>query len=245
MVGSRASGGWGRVLRYTFGAVLFLLSAVVLAVGAQWYLSLSVFCTASIIVLGGRRIFRAGITRAADEIVCRYVPWYEGNVCVFIVALPLMGVAFVAAGFSPGYPVWLRYGGFILLGVMPLIVYSVVSIWRRNILRITPSTLFVRFAAAPKDGLTEIRRELIQSITPKMIPNAVSGARSLQVEIAFRPVDFSAEIPKTVLLGLYLSVQPINLLNALVAWKDATDDDPSEPLDRIERILRGRSTADV
>lgn len=50
---------------------------------------------------------------------------------------------------------------------------------------------------------------------------------------------------KTVLLGLYLSVQPINLLNALVAWKDETNHNPSELLDRIERILRAQSTADV
>ena len=245
MVGSRASGGWGRVLRYAFGAALFLLSAVTLRVGAQWYLSLSVFCAASIIVVGRRRIFRAGITRPAAEIVCRYVPWYEGNAYVLIVALPLMAVAFIAAGFSPGYPVWLRYGGYFLLGVIPLIVFSLASIWRKNILRITPSSLFVRFAAAPKDGLMEIRRELIQSITPKMIANSVNGIKSLQVEIAYRPVDFSGDTPKTVLLGLYLSVQPINLLNALMAWKDGATADPSELLDRIERILRGQSTADV
>jgi hypothetical protein len=246
MVGSRASGGWGRVLRYTLGAVLFLFTAVALGAGVQWYLWLSGFCTVFIIVIGRRRIFRAGITRSADEIVCRYVPWYEGNAYVLIAALPLLGVAFIGAGFSPGYPVWLQYGGFILLlGVMPLIVYSLVTIWRRNVLRITPSTLFVRFASAPKDGLSEIRRELVQSITPKMIPNAVNGIKSLQVEIDYRPNGFSGETSKTVLLGLYLSVQPTNLLDALVAWKDATNDDPSELLDRIERILRGRSTADV
>jgi hypothetical protein len=246
MVGSRTSGGWGRILRYTFGAALFLFTAVAVGTGVQWYLWLSGFCTVFIIVIGRRRIFRASVTRFADEIVCRYVPWYEGNAYVLIAALPLLGVAFVGAGLSPDYPVWLRYGGFILLlGVLPLIVYSLVSIWRRNILRITPSTLFVRFAAAPKDGLTEIRRELVQSITPKMIPNSVNGIKSLQVEIAYRPVDLTGETPKTVLLGLYLSVQPINLLNALVVWNDAATHDPSELLDRIERILRGQSTADV
>jgi hypothetical protein len=48
-----------------------------------------------------------------------------------------------------------------------------------------------------------------------------------------------------VVLGLQLSVQPVDLLNALVAWKDGARDDPSELLDRIEGILRGRSTAGV
>jgi hypothetical protein len=43
--------------------------------------------------------------------------------------------------------------------------------------------------------------------------------------------------------GLQLTVQPDNFLNALLAWKDATTDDPRELLDRIERILRGHSTA--
>jgi hypothetical protein len=48
-----------------------------------------------------------------------------------------------------------------------------------------------------------------------------------------------------VLLGLQLTVQPDNLLNALVAWKDATADDQSGLLDRIEAILRGRSVPTV
>lgn len=50
---------------------------------------------------------------------------------------------------------------------------------------------------------------------------------------------------KTLLLGLRLTVQPVNLLNALVAWNDGAHDNPSELLDRIERTLRGQSTAVV
>jgi len=65
--------------------------------------------------------------------------------------------------------------------------------------------------------------------------------QSLQVEIAYQPIDSSSDTTQNVLLGLQLTVQPDNLLNALVAWKDATTDDPSELLDRIERILLGRS----
>ena len=245
MVASGMTVRWGPVLRYLFGGAICLLAVGALGAGLQWYSAVGTLSAGLLIIIGRRRIFRTAVARTSDEIICRYVPWYEGNAYALIVALPLMGVAFIAAGFSPGYPVWLRYGGFFLLGVMPLIVYSVVTIWRRNILRITPSRLFLRFASAPKDGLSEVRRELVQSITPKMIPNSVNGIKSLQVEVAYRPVDFSDETPKVVLLGLYLSVQPTNLLDALVAWKDAATDDPSELLDRIERILRGQSTADV
>lgn len=91
---------------------------------------------------------------------------------------------------------WLRLGGIVLLVVTPVSVYSVISMWRRCILRITPSALAVRLAA-PGDVLTEIR------------------------------------------------VQPIDLVAALVAWKDGVNDNPSELLDRVEGILRGRSTAAV
>lgn len=86
--------------------------------------------------------------------------------------------------------------------------------------------------------LTEIRRDDIESITPKMVRNPVNG-QSLQTEIAYRAADSNNSDLKPVLLGLHLTVQPINLANALVAWKDATDEDPNELLDRIEGILRG------
>jgi hypothetical protein len=242
MAVSGPKGRWRRVLRYALGGALCLLTAVAARAGLQWYWSLVIFCVAVLIILGRRRIFRAGVTRTADEIVCRYIPWFEGNAYFLNLGLPLMGVAMVAAGYAPGNPAWLRYGGFLLLGLMPLIVFSVVSMWRRCLLRIAPSALNVRLA---KGDPIEIRRELIQSITPKIIPNPVNGSQSLQVEIAYHTADLSSDTTKTVLLGLQLSVQPINLLNALMAWKDATNDDPGELLDRIERILLGRSMAGV
>jgi hypothetical protein len=244
MAASGPKGRWRQVVRYTVGCALCLLTVVARLAGLQWYWSLVVFCVAFLIILGRRRIFRAGVSRRADEIVCRYIPWYEGNAYFLNVALPLIGVAMIAAGYAPGNPAWLRFGGIILLCLMPLIVFSVVSMWRRCFLRISPSVLTVRLAA-PKDGPIEIRRELVQSITPKMVPNSVNGVPSLQVEIAYQAADLSTDTTKTLLLGLQLTVVPINLLNALVAWKDATNDDPSELLDRIERILVDRSMAGV
>ncbi|PXX13194.1 hypothetical protein [Mycolicibacterium moriokaense] len=244
MAARGAKGGWGRLLRYIVGGTLCLLTVVATWAGLQWYWSLVGFCVAFLFILGRRRIFRAGISRSADEIECRYIPWYEGNAYFLSVGLPLMGVASTAAGFAPGNPKWLRFTGIILLCVMPAIVFSVVTMWRRCFLRISPSTLTVRLAAS-KDESIEITRERVQSITPRMIQNAVNGTRSLQVEIAYRAADLSGDTTKTVLLGLQLTVQPTNLLNALVAWKEATLDDPTELLDRIERILLGRSMAGV
>lgn len=105
-----------------------------------------------------------------------------------------------------------------------------------------PAALTVRIAERGSE-LTDIRREHVRSIEPKLVPSVAAGTERLQVEVAYQPADVSSEATATVMLGMYLSVQPINLLNALMAWKDGAHDNPSELLDRIERILRGRSTA--
>ncbi|WP_184437272.1 hypothetical protein [Mycobacterium sp. AZCC_0083] len=244
MADSSPKGGWRRALRYTFGGALCLLAVVAAQTGLQWYWSVVVLCGAFLIILGRRRIFRPGVTRTTDLVVCRYIPWYEGNAYYLNVALPLTGAAMAAAGYAPGNPVWLRFGGIFLIAVTPLMTYSAVRMWRRCILCFSPSALTVR-TAAPGDALTEIPRERVQSITPKVIANSANGVASLQVEIAYQTADSSDDATKTVLLGLQLTVVPDNLLNALVAWKDATNDDPSELLDRIERILMGRSMAGV
>jgi hypothetical protein len=241
MAGSRAKGRWGRVLQYTFGGALCLLVGINVLIGSPWYLSLGVGATAVIMILGRRRIFRPGVTRTNSEIVCRYIPWYEGNAYTLNLLLPLMGVAILGAGFAAGNPAWLRFNGIVLLGLTPLFPFAAVRMWRRCFLRISPSALTVRLA---KGDATEIRRERVESITPKIVPNKVSG-ESLQVEIAYHATDSSSDTPKTLLLGLQLSVQPINLLHALVAWKDARHDGPGELLGRIEQILRGRPMADV
>jgi hypothetical protein len=244
MAGGGAKSRWKRVPRYTFGGALFLVAGINVLVGSAWYLSLGVAVTAGIIVVGQRRIFRAAVNRSGEEIVCRYLPWYEGNAYSTLVLIPLMGVAMVAAGCASGYPAWLRVGGIILLlGVTPLTVYGIVRMWRRSLLCITPSTLTVRLAERGSE-LTEIQRELVESIEPTLVPLSVS-AKSLQVAITYRPVDAGSGSAKTVILGLRLSVQPINLLHALVTWKDGANDNPSELLDQVERVLRAGSMAGV
>jgi hypothetical protein len=232
-----------RVLRYSFGGALCLMAVIDSVVGARWSLALAVAVVGGVILIGQRRILRAAVSRTGDEIVCRYIPWYEGSAYTVTLLLPLMGVAMVDLGFAAGNPAWLRYGGFLLLSVTPLTVWGVVRMWRRCLLRFGPRTLTVRLVDRGSE-LTGIRRELVQSIEPKIFPQP-AGGESLQVLITYHPMDAGADTTATVLLGLRLTVQPINLLNALLAWKHGAADTPSELLDRVERILRGHSTADV
>jgi hypothetical protein len=243
MTGSGVKSRWWQVLRYGSGAVLCLLTVVAARAGLQWYWSVVVLCGAFLIILGRRRIFRPSVTRTASEIVCRYIPWYEGNAYYLNVLLPLTGVAMFAAGNDPGNPAWLRAGGVILLVLTPLFTYSAVRMWRRCLLCISPSVLTVRLGTLGAE-LVEIRREAVVSVEPKLVPNGVGG-QWLQVEISYRPLELSSGPTKTVLLGLGLTVEPANLVKALVAWKGAANSSPSELLDRVELILRGRSTAGV
>ncbi|BCQ09747.1 hypothetical protein JMUB5695_03197 [Mycobacterium heckeshornense] len=243
MAGGAAKNRWKNAVRYSFGGALCLLAGINVLIGSAWYLALGVAVTGGIIIVGQRRIFRAAVSRSGDEIICRYIPWCEGNAYSTLVLIPLMGVASIAAGYAPGNPAWLRVTGIIILGVTPLTVYGIVRMWLRCLLRITPSALVVRLAERGSE-LTEIRRELVESIEPKRTPQPVSGTW-LQVAITYRAIDVGSDTTKTVVLGLRLTVQPINLLNALVVWKDGANDNPSELLDRVEQVLRGHSMAGV
>lgn len=244
MADTGKQGRWRRMLRYTLGGALCVLAVINVLVGGPWSLALGGAVTGGIILIGHRRIFRAGVSRTGDEVVCRYIPWYEGNAYSALVLLPLMGVAMVALGLTPGNPRWLLYGGVILLvGVTPLSIWGVVRMWLRSLLCLSPSKLTVRLAERGSQ-LTEIRRELVASIEPKLVP-LPPRAQSLQVAITYHPVDIGDGTTKTVLLGLRLTVQPVDLFNALIAWRDGARDDPSELLNRIERTLRGHSTAGV
>lgn len=239
MASSTAKGRRVPKLRYAFGAALCLLAGVNALIGSAWYLWLGIAaCGVGIIYGSGRRTFGTGVSRAGDAIVCRYIPWYESNPCIATVLIPLIAIAAVGAGRAPGNPAWLWYGGVVLLAISALLMGTSIWIWRRSLLRITPSALTVRIAERGSE-LTEIRREDVRSIEPKLVPNVAAGAERLQVEIAYQPDDVSSETPATVLLGMYLSVQPINLVNALVAWKSGAHEDPGRLVDRVEGILRG------
>lgn len=232
-----------RLLRYVFAGLLALIFVIATWAGMQWYWSLIGGCTVCVLVLGRRRMFRPGVTRTTDAVVCSYVPWFEGNVYVLNIVLPLMALAMIAAGYEPGNPAWFPFGGVILLLLTPLFTSSAYRMWRRSFLRITSSELRTR-SAAPKDELAVIPRGAVETIAPKIVPNGVGG-EWLQVEICYRTGDLSSDPAKTILLGLQLTVEPANLCRALMAWQEAAADDPDELMARIERILRGHATADV
>lgn len=229
---------WWRILRYAFGGALCLLAVLNLAVGTAWYVSVVVLVVGLLIMLGRRRIFRAGVERTDGGLVCRYVPWYEGNVYLLNAGLPIMAVTMIVAGFTPGNPVWLRFSGVILLLFIPLFLDSAVRMWRKSALLISPSVLTVPMPA-PKFQPVEIPRDRVVAITPKMV-SAVSGAKVLHVEITYGAADLGGD-SGSVLLGPQLTIEPHNLLDALVAWNDDPGDDPDELMGRIEHILVGRS----
>jgi hypothetical protein len=241
-MGNEVKRRWLGALRVVFGCSIGIATLLVLRGGASWYVVVIGLCIASFVVVGKRRILRAGVARTSEDIVCRYVPWYEASAYLMNIGLPLMGSAMIAAGDDPGYPTWFRYGGIVLLGATLLMMYATYRMWSRCSLRFTPSTLTIR-VADPKIRPGELPRDRVEAITPKWIANSVSGAKALQVEIAYRPEDSTTDALNTVLLGLQLTVEPINLYSALVTWKDGADADPIQLMDRIEQILRGRSTA--
>jgi hypothetical protein len=239
MKGGETTGRWRGVVRYAFGSALCLVAFLDIALGAQWFLGLGVLAIGVLIILGRRRIFRPGVRRVADEVICQYVPWYEGNAYFLNVGLPVLGVTCLAGSFAPGFPVWSRFIGIMLLALTPIGTYASWRMWRRCVLCFAPKVLRLR-TAERGDVLTDIPRGRLHEVVPKLIPNSVNGVKSLQVEISYSTADMSSDV-KTATLGLQLTVEPQNLLDALVAWRDHPGDDPAELMDRIEHILVGRS----
>jgi hypothetical protein len=234
-----------RVFRYTGGVVLCVSAVVTAVAGTAWYISAGGAVFAGMILIGRRRLLGVGISRSVDEIVCRYIPWCEGNEYFTILLIPLLGAVLLGAAAAPGRPptrLWLC--GIVLVGVGPVAMCSAVRVWRGSILRISATSLTVRSVRSLFKAFgdpTEIRREQVESITADMFP--LSGrSKAMQVEIAYRTVNSSdsSDALRTVLLGAQLTIKPANLCNALIAWKAGGDDHPGELLDRVERILRGR-----
>lgn len=242
MVDRGTSGRGRRWLRSAASAALCLAAVWAVSRGLHWYWATFIVSLAFVIAIGRRSIFRIGVSRTPYDIVCRYIPWYEGSAYFLLAGLPLIAVAMISASYDPPNPVWLRFGGIILLVLMPVVVYSYVTIWRRSSLQISPSALTVRLAAS-KDGPVDIPREHVRSITPKLVPNSVSGAKALQVEISYDPSNPNCA-SSSVLLGLQLTVQPNNLLDALLVWRAAVEADPRDLMDRVEHILRYGTTPD-
>lgn len=243
------------------GVSFLALAVSAVIAGAPWYTGLSVASIALMATLGYGWKFRPAVTRSAGEVVCRYLPWLEGNAYGLLVALPAMGLGAVLLGNEPGADSRFRFGGYFLLAWTPAAVFRVVRMWRRSLLRITPSTLTLGVSASGS-GVVEIRREDVTAIT--VTPTRVVSVSDLQVRIDyFAPVDDDEDWCgedwceeddcgdrtgiRTVVIGptpsswepaLQLTVQPTNLGRALTLWRESTEADPVALLDEIEHILR-------
>ncbi|BDE12693.1 hypothetical protein MKCMC460_15530 [Mycobacterium sp. 20KCMC460] len=232
----------GGALRYVIGAGVGVLALSAVLAGSPWYQWLPVFCVAVVIVVSGRgRPLRPRIARSGDEIVCRYSPLYEGVTYIAGLLLPAFGAASLGAGFADHNPPFV-IGGVVIFAGAALTMFFVLLMWRRCVLYINPTTLRVRAAVIGKDahGLAEIRRDHVQTIQPRRVPRTFG----FQVEITYRTAGATAAT-KTVRLGpqaAQVTVEPVNLLNALTAWKEGAHTDPSQQMDRVEHALRERAT---
>ncbi len=222
---------WPLVLRYAFGIIAALTALVNIDRGFGWCWAVIGVCAVTVLVFGERRIFRASAIRVGDELECRYIPWYESNGYLFLLVIPMIGLAAAVSGLGPESPGWFRYAGLLLLALTPAFALGIVSKWHRSLLRITPSALVIH-AASDGRAPTDVARERITAIELKVDE---LGSAPFQIKITYRPSDVHGALPATVVLGKDLSVRPVSLFNALTAWRTGSDD-----LDRIAALLRVR-----
>ena len=223
--------GIGTLLMGLFGAVR----------GMQWSLSLALAAIGIMVLIGlGKRLYRAAVYRTgAQEIICRFIPWYQAAHLAGCVLFPIIGIAFIAQGFQPGSPFWLRYGGYLIFVLGIVFALSALLAWIANRLVITPSSLSLKIVFRPEQ---HISRGNVRAITPRMGRNSATGAPRLHVEFTYTPADGKGESTVTVgMLEGQFTVDPANLGAGLQAWKDG---DPADPalMDRVEAILRGTAS---
>lgn len=223
---------------------MLVLLGFALLVGAQLsgYTVIALVAAAIILFVGPGRVFRAAVTRQADTITCRYIPWYEGNPYLALVAVPLIGIAAIGAPpANHGGPGLWRILGILIVAVTPVSLFYFLREWRRCLLRISPAELTARHPAR-RYAMTTIPRGEVQSIV------ATTGSLANNADATMTEIDYcEAGAAEALLIGpsnsksaIWLSVDPDNLLAALQAWKDGDAGDP-QLLDRIEAILRGQS----
>jgi hypothetical protein len=236
-------------------AGIIIWVAVVTRHGAPWGQTVAIasFAVFPVLLVFKHRFLRVSVTRSADAVVCRWIPWYDSNFYLFLLLL-VAG----AAGWSSGGT--LRVLGALFLVLALLSIYFAIPMWRKAVLAIGPSTVTLQL---PKRGSTrtEIPRDRIESIEPKTayvggissnailflptLPGGRNAMNALQVEIIYKPAD-SDGARTTVLIGMpakrngmQVCVKSANLLEALQFWKHAVDADPNELLDQVEGMLRG------
>ena len=237
------------VLRYSLAGLLIFGSVVGAVSGASWFSVLGGFIVGFMLILWFGRLFGVGVSRKPDEIVCRYVPWYESNAYIGCLLVPLAGLSALAkgnAGDTIRNPGLMKFAGVVLLSATPVLFWGAARQWHRCRLKIDRSALTV---GVIKPGPTPmvISRANVDAIgTESVAPGAQGIFKVQQVAIVYRSADAGAAVntiqigPKvaSVKSGLQLSVKSRNLDRALRVWKDGSFDDP-ELLDRVEALLRG------
>ena len=218
---------------------MILMGAIGVARGMEWSLNLGLAALGVVVFLGfGRPLFGVGVDRpGAQEVRCRFVPWYQAGALLSSVVLPIIGITAIAQGKAPDMPFWVGYGGWFLLILGIVFAGFTVMMAVRNRLRFSPSSLSVRTLQSQRD----IPRDHVQAITSRMVPAGVTRKPTLHVDLTYIPVGGGDQDSRTSsLIDTQFSVDPTNLLHALHAWKDGDPNDPGL-MDRVEAILRGQA----
>ena len=234
------------VLTNAVGVIMVVLGVVAAANGWSWFFLLFGLSLGLIFMFGfpQSRVLKAGISRT-PEILCRYVPWFQGDFYVLVASL-LLVISVIGLGLSKGWDAENIVGaiaGIVLLALAVSGFRSQARLWRRCRLRIGQSELAIEVIKAGAAPIV-VPREAVQAINTEIVDGGIDGSTTRYLALVYGG---GGGQPETIHIGrhtaesgLLLSVKPQNLERALAAWKDGGSDDP-ELLDRVEAILRGRS----
>lgn len=217
---------------------LLVLGGIGALQGMGWSLSLGLAAGGVLIFLGlGRPLFRIAIDRpSAQEVRCRFVPWYQANTLLTSVMFPIIGLVMIVQGREAGSPFWLRYGGYFIV-VFGVAAGFLALFQSTNRLSFTPASLWVRIGRR-----FEIPRERVVAIKPRMFTSTGTGKTTRHWDLVYVPAGGGANriMP---MLDRQFSVEPDNLGAALQAWKDGDSDEPGL-MDRVEALLRRQAPRD-
>lgn len=227
------------VVAGVLAAGMILMGAYGAVRGMHWSLSLLLVALGATVLIGiGRPLYRMAVYRTSQqEIVCRFIPWYQAVSVATSVMFPIVGIAAIAQGSEPDSPPWVRYAGYIALIMGIVFAASALLAWFFNRLTLTPSHLDVRIVFRPP---RHIPREDVREVISKSLKNGATGADRLHVDLEYSTAE-AGQPNGTATIGILdtqFTVDPANLLAALQSWKDGDPND-SKLIERVETILRG------
>ena len=218
---------------YYVGVVVMLLLAVIGVVRAfPGFVNLIMGAGAVMGLIGlGRPLYRSAVHRVGEQdIVCRFVPWYQSTTLSATTTFPVMGVAVIWWGRDVD-SAWLRFVGYVLLALgVAFIGLAVFQCTNRLI--ISPAALRVRVGR-----WFDIPREQVVAIRPMLFTSVGTLQTTRHWDLVYVPAGGGANRIMAQ-IDRQFSVDPDNLAAALQVWKDGDPCDPGLP-DRVERLLRG------